>query len=192
MAKKKLNVGLIGYQFMGKAHSNAYRQAGHFFDLPAETLSGPGSAMFVHNLLRCWVDTHQRSSQSLVQDRLRPSEAEPRPGIGRDRRRHLLPDPRPPSASCCESRSPLRSDPYRHSRLTASTQGRRAVCLAAPARRANINGELWRGLCTKFEAGFGAFRMEPVRSVATIRRMSGENRKCVAQTRNDVRDCCPR
>ena len=34
--------------------------------------------MFVHNLLRCWVDTHQRSSQSLVQDRLRPSEAEPR------------------------------------------------------------------------------------------------------------------
>jgi predicted dehydrogenase len=36
MAKKKLNVGLIGYQFMGKAHSNAYRQVGHFFDLPVE------------------------------------------------------------------------------------------------------------------------------------------------------------
>ncbi|MHB8637280.1 MAG: Gfo/Idh/MocA family protein [Fimbriimonadaceae bacterium] len=36
MTKKKLNVGLIGYQFMGKAHSNAYRQAGHFFDLPVE------------------------------------------------------------------------------------------------------------------------------------------------------------
>jgi predicted dehydrogenase len=34
MAKKTLNVGLIGYQFMGKAHSNAYRQVGHFFDLP--------------------------------------------------------------------------------------------------------------------------------------------------------------
>jgi hypothetical protein len=34
--------------------------------------------MFVHNLLRCWVDTHQRSSPSLVQDRLRSSEAEPR------------------------------------------------------------------------------------------------------------------
>jgi hypothetical protein len=47
-----------------------------------------------------------------------------------------------------------------------------AFCLAAPARRANINGELWRGLCTKFEAGSGAFIMEPVRSVATIRRMS--------------------
>jgi predicted dehydrogenase len=36
MSKKKVNVGLIGYQFMGKAHSNAYRQVGHFFDLPVE------------------------------------------------------------------------------------------------------------------------------------------------------------
>lgn len=36
MDKKPLNIGLIGYQFMGKAHSNAYRQVGHFFDLPVE------------------------------------------------------------------------------------------------------------------------------------------------------------
>jgi predicted dehydrogenase len=36
MAKKQVNVGLIGYQFMGKAHSNAYRQVGHFFDLPVD------------------------------------------------------------------------------------------------------------------------------------------------------------
>jgi predicted dehydrogenase len=35
-SKRKLNVGLIGYQFMGKAHSNAYRQVGRFFDLPIE------------------------------------------------------------------------------------------------------------------------------------------------------------
>src|SRR5687767_12876431 len=34
MAKPTLSVGLIGYQFIGKAHSNAYRQAGRFFDLP--------------------------------------------------------------------------------------------------------------------------------------------------------------
>ena len=34
MAKNTLNIGLIGYQFMGKAHSNAYRQVGRFFDLP--------------------------------------------------------------------------------------------------------------------------------------------------------------
>ncbi len=33
---KTLRIGLIGYNFMGKAHSNAWRQAGRFFDLPAE------------------------------------------------------------------------------------------------------------------------------------------------------------
>ncbi len=38
MAKKRVNVGLIGYQFMGKAHSNAYRQVGRFFDLPVEVV----------------------------------------------------------------------------------------------------------------------------------------------------------
>ena len=36
MAKKQVNVALVGYQFMGKAHSNAYRQASKFFDLPVE------------------------------------------------------------------------------------------------------------------------------------------------------------
>ncbi len=30
---KKLNVGLIGYGFMGRAHSNAYRRVSNFFDL---------------------------------------------------------------------------------------------------------------------------------------------------------------
>lgn len=35
--KPVLNVALIGYAFMGRAHSNAYRQVGHFFpDLPYE------------------------------------------------------------------------------------------------------------------------------------------------------------
>jgi predicted dehydrogenase len=47
-AKKHYNVGLIGYQFMGKAHSNAYRQVGRFFDLPCEvsmhTLCGRNEA----------------------------------------------------------------------------------------------------------------------------------------------------
>ena len=33
---KKLNVGLIGQKFMGRAHSNALAQVGHFFDLPLE------------------------------------------------------------------------------------------------------------------------------------------------------------
>ena len=30
----KLNVAMIGYAFMGRAHSNAWRQAGRYFDLP--------------------------------------------------------------------------------------------------------------------------------------------------------------
>ena len=34
MAKPTLTIGLVGYQFMGKAHSNAYRQMNRFFDLP--------------------------------------------------------------------------------------------------------------------------------------------------------------
>ena len=35
--KKKLRVGMIGYGFMGKAHTNAFRQAAKFFpDLPYE------------------------------------------------------------------------------------------------------------------------------------------------------------
>jgi predicted dehydrogenase len=33
MAKKTLNVAMIGYGFMGRAHSNAYRQVSQFFDL---------------------------------------------------------------------------------------------------------------------------------------------------------------
>jgi predicted dehydrogenase len=33
---KRLRVGMIGYRFMGKAHSNAWRQAPHFFPLKAE------------------------------------------------------------------------------------------------------------------------------------------------------------
>ncbi len=31
---KPLNIGMIGYGFMGRAHSNAYSQVSHFFDLP--------------------------------------------------------------------------------------------------------------------------------------------------------------
>src|SRR6266540_2212387 len=34
MSKKHLNIGLVGYGFMGRAHSNAFLQAGRFFDLP--------------------------------------------------------------------------------------------------------------------------------------------------------------
>ena len=36
MAKKPLRIGMIGYGFMGRAHSNAYKQVSQFFDLPYE------------------------------------------------------------------------------------------------------------------------------------------------------------
>ena len=36
MARKPLNVGMIGYGFMGRAHANAYRKVGNFFDLAFE------------------------------------------------------------------------------------------------------------------------------------------------------------
>ena len=31
---KPLNVGIIGYGFMGRTHSNAYRRVSNFFDVP--------------------------------------------------------------------------------------------------------------------------------------------------------------
>src|SRR5215510_11883029 len=31
-AKKPLNIGMVGYGFMGRTHSNAFAQVGHFFD----------------------------------------------------------------------------------------------------------------------------------------------------------------
>ena len=33
MAKKSLNIGLVGYGFMGRTHSNAFLHAGRFFNL---------------------------------------------------------------------------------------------------------------------------------------------------------------
>ncbi|MFM9095830.1 MAG: Gfo/Idh/MocA family oxidoreductase, partial [Actinomycetes bacterium] len=36
MAKKTLGVAMIGYAFMGKAHSQAWRNVGRVFDIPAE------------------------------------------------------------------------------------------------------------------------------------------------------------
>jgi predicted dehydrogenase len=34
MSSKPLNIGMIGYGFMGRAHSNAYAKVNYFFDLP--------------------------------------------------------------------------------------------------------------------------------------------------------------
>ncbi len=36
MAKRKLNIGLVGYGLMGRAHSNAFLQTTRFFDVPCQ------------------------------------------------------------------------------------------------------------------------------------------------------------
>ena len=33
---ESIGIGMIGYKFMGKAHSNAYRQVPQFFDTPVK------------------------------------------------------------------------------------------------------------------------------------------------------------
>ena len=33
VAQRPLRIGLVGYGFMGRAHSNAYKRVGDFFDL---------------------------------------------------------------------------------------------------------------------------------------------------------------
>ena len=38
MAKKPLRIGIVGYGFMGRTHSNAYAKVGHFFDLGHEVI----------------------------------------------------------------------------------------------------------------------------------------------------------
>src|SRR5581483_4097495 len=34
MSKKLLNIGLVGYGFMGRTHSNAFSKVNQFFDVP--------------------------------------------------------------------------------------------------------------------------------------------------------------
>lgn len=47
---KKLNVGMIGYGFMGRAHSNAFRQVNHFFKLEYQPVLKAVSARNEENL----------------------------------------------------------------------------------------------------------------------------------------------
>ena len=51
---KKINVGLIGYGFMGRTHSNAFRKVNNFFDLPYQ----PGlKAVCARDARKCCAST---------------------------------------------------------------------------------------------------------------------------------------
>lgn len=65
MAKKKLNVGMVGYGFMGRAHSNAFSQVSHFFDLPYQPVLKAACARNADNL-RKFAD--QWGYESIEQD----------------------------------------------------------------------------------------------------------------------------
>ncbi len=71
MAKRRLNVALIGYDFMGRAHSNAWRQVAHFFkDVPFEpvlkVLVGRTEAKVVEARDRLGFDEHATDWRSVV------------------------------------------------------------------------------------------------------------------------------
>lgn len=70
--KKHLNVGLIGYNFMGKAHSNAWRQAPRFFDLPAgvrmKTICGRNAAAVERAAAQLGWETSATDWRAVVED----------------------------------------------------------------------------------------------------------------------------
>src|SRR5271156_2943492 len=68
MSKRKINVGMVGYGFMGRTHSNAFLQAGRFFDLPYQPVlkavcarNADRVAAFAANWGYESVETHWRS-----------------------------------------------------------------------------------------------------------------------------------
>ena len=77
-SKRKLAVGMIGYNFMGKAHSNAWRQAARFFDLPAE--------IGLHTI--CGRDPREEVGRAAAQLGWEKAEHRLARGRGRSRDRH--------------------------------------------------------------------------------------------------------
>jgi predicted dehydrogenase len=71
--RRTLAVGLIGYQFMGKAHSNAWRQAPRFFDLPADvqmkTICGRNRAAVKRAALEFGWENAETDWRQVVADR---------------------------------------------------------------------------------------------------------------------------
>ncbi len=67
---KTIHVALIGYQFMGRAHSNAWRQAAHFFDLPArpvlQVVCGRGESAVREAADRLGFEEHSTSWEQVL------------------------------------------------------------------------------------------------------------------------------
>ena len=72
-AKLTLSVGLIGYNFMGKAHSNAWRQFSRFFDLPAtvrmKTICGRNRAAVSKAAAKFGWENAQTDWRRVIEDR---------------------------------------------------------------------------------------------------------------------------
>jgi hypothetical protein len=68
MGSRPLRVGMVGYSFMGAAHSHAWRTAPRFFDLPLapELTALAGRNPVADPLFRCWPTTKQRVGNVLV------------------------------------------------------------------------------------------------------------------------------
>jgi predicted dehydrogenase len=71
-ARRTLTVGLIGYNFMGRVHSNAWRQAPRFFDLPAgirmKTICGRDAAAVADAATRLGWETSETDWRHVVGD----------------------------------------------------------------------------------------------------------------------------
>ena len=66
-----INIGLIGYKFMGKAHSQAYKKVGMFFDLPMrpvmKALCGRDEAGVKEAAAKFGWESHETSWQALLE-----------------------------------------------------------------------------------------------------------------------------
>ena len=113
MAKRKLNVAMIGYDFMGRAHSNAWRQVGRFFqDAPFEpvlkVVVGRTEAKVEGGRGRASASrSTRRAGRRWSRARTSTSSTSARPATRT--RRSRSPPPRRARRSCARSRSPTPS-----------------------------------------------------------------------------------
>ncbi len=70
---KPLNVGMIGYGFMGRTHSNAYRKVGNFFDVPYQpvlkTICGLGEKEAKAFADRWGYESHTTDWRKVIDDK---------------------------------------------------------------------------------------------------------------------------